>query len=458
MAEAWTWMLWLCLFGFVVFYGIRVLRDIRNLFSPPLVISFLMFGILVFRYFDYDRFTLAEFLNVDAYNMTMAYTVVCLLAFSFFYEKGILLAPRRQQAESPINQIPHGTISVYITLIAIIGFAAHLIFTSGSGGIVAFYSQPHGTGGDYNNTSAYLYALPNFLWPAMLICYVTWTSGGRRSLYLLVLLVLIIAALFTHTFLFGNRNGIIRFCIILGGAYTFIHRPSIMRSMPLLALLAFAIAAVLIVPHIRQYLYLGADRSLTEALSEYLSQQDQILVRREGGGHELFFNVAVVQSAFSTGTYDYGAQYVYPFINLFPRGLWPGKPYQTDFGVDYFALVENTLGWSAGLGSAIGGVAQTFLSFSWFGFVLWGIFGFYCGRAFGAARHAPTLMNLGWLISALLASIYWGAQSFSAVFSAWFFTIIPFYGLVFLAALHRSMQQGRIKLSRRRAVTAKTKT
>jgi hypothetical protein len=171
----------------------------------------------------------------------------------------------------------------------------------------------------------------------------------------------------------------------------------------------------------------------------------------DGAGYELFFNVGLVQAVSLSGVHTYGAQFIYPFINFVPRAWWPDKPYQIEFGGNSFDLVETYLGWYPGKGAATNAVADTFFAFSWLGCLTWGVFGYYCGRAVRPARDEPSLMNLGSLVACLLACIFWGTQSFEAVFFAWLFTIAPFYGLRILAAWHQpKLSRPSVPIARKR--------
>ncbi len=431
------WILWGCLSGFVALYAVRAVRDPVNIFSPALIVSLLVFGTLVKSYFEFDALSLAMLLDENYYIVTMIFAVLCLLVYCFCYERGLRDAVKMRRIDQAVETLPVGVITACVTLIGVVGVGAQWLVAAQAGGLVAFYSKPHGSAVDYTAMSAYLYALPNFMWSALLIGLVTWGRTRGASKYLLLVTVAIGILLLAHTYLFGNRNGVIRVCLILGGAYTFIRRPSFLRSLPIVACLVAGIAIVLVIANIRDSLHLAADKSVYEAVSTYFESVDQNggykQVNWRAGGHELFFNVAVVQAASVTGTYDFGLPYLYPFINFVPRAFWSDKPYELDFGVNYFQLVESVAGWSPGTGAAISAIGYTFLSFSWFGCLLWGVLGFYSGHAVRRAREDSSLMNLGFLVACLIGNVYWGTQGYTAIFFGWFFTVAPFYGLRLLA-------------------------
>lgn len=429
--------MWACLTLFPVYYGYRVRRGSHFLFSPPLVLSLLLWGIFVKSYFEFDEQTLAAFLDTNFYSLTLLYTVFCLTAFCVLFERASGVPGKRSSKKDIIDNLSPSIVALFVAAIAVIGLSAQFAFAERSGGLLAFYSEAHGSAGAYSTTSAYLHALPTFLWPALLMCYVFWFRGVRYRRYYLALFLLVGIALFAHTFLFGNRNGVIRFCLIIGGAYVFLVRPSLQRALPLIGLLLVAVGIVLVLPHIREHLHLGSEVGPSQALLEYLQQESKPLISPERGGHELFFNVAVIQSAAISSTYDYGAAYIYPFINFIPRFWWPDKPYEIEFGVNIFTLTQSVTGWYAGNGAAVNAVAHSFLAFSWLGWVPWLILGYWSGREFRAVADEPSLLNLGKFLSVLLGVVYWGTQSFSAFFFNWFFMIVPFYGLMLVAPMQR---------------------
>lgn len=439
-----NWLLWCALGGFVVVYGARCARDARHLFSPTLLVSTLTFGVLVKSYFEFEPVVLSVFLDQDYYFMTMCYAVLCLLAFSLMQEYGT----RKPSSESAIDiatdQLPVYQLVIYIAILGAVGFAGQMAVASLAGGFTEYYSVAHGGGADVSGMSAYIHGLPNLMWPALIIGYVTHKTRPMPPVLRLVLLIVtgvICAALFAHTFLFGNRNGIIRFCLIFGAVYAFVNRPTLTKSLPLIAGLALGGLSVSVVGEIRQNLHLGSEVSLSQALSEYIIQSKESgghrLYAENAGGHELFINVATVQATWVTGEHDYGATYIYPIINFVPRAWWPTKPYATEFSIDFFTLIPTVTGWQPSFGAAIGAVGESFLAFSWLGFIPWGLVGFFSGRYVKRCWIKPSVMSIGLLSAVLVGLVFWGTQTFAGFFMAWFFTVIPFYGLRLLAAVQR---------------------
>lgn len=434
------WLLWTILGAFVLYHGARAFRDTRSLFSPPLIVSLLVFGTLVKSYFMFDDITIDALLDHDYYLMTMVYSALCLGLYSIAFARGERACRTGGARAVRLEELPPRYLVYCVAVVAALGFGAQWIVASHAGGWIAFYSKSHGSAVDFTQISGYIHGMPTFLWAALLIGYVAlWRLRGPWRLPLLVMTVFIGCALFLHTFFFGNRNGVIRFCIFLGAPYVFIARPSFRRALPLVIALIVGVAIVQVLPHLREHLHLGAEETIAQGLASYLENLHASGGRQrldpDRAGHELFFNVGVVQAAFVSGTYDFGAQFAYIPISFIPRFLWPEKPYEVDFGVNYFDLVSEVLGWSPGAGAAICAIGFSFLAFSWLGCVLWAIMGYVSGRAVSAARREPSLWNLGNLCAWLMANIYWGTQGVTAVFAGWFFTFVPFLVLRGIARL-----------------------
>lgn len=425
---------WIALLGILVFYGLRILKDVRFVFAPPLISIMLICGILIKSWFDFDDYAIAALLNMDYYFMTLVYAILCMVMFSLAFEYAFAKTRNAPQKICFGDRIPAPIVAAYATCIAAMGLWAINYVANTAGGLLAYYSETHGAAADYTQISGYIHGLPNFLWAAMAIFYIMIIAERNQSLPVVILFAALLLLLAAHTFLFGNRNGIVRAVLFLGGTYVFARRPSLIKSAPVLVLIAFGILAVMIIPYIRQYTHLGSDVSISEALEIFAHQREKndgytYINVKDGGGHEFFFNVAAVQATWVTGTYDFGASYIYPIINFIPRSIWPGKPYEINFGVNIFDLSYFVTGWWAGEGAAISALGHSFVAFSWFGSLVWAVIGYWSGTIFGRAWAYPGFMNLGALISCFIALVFWGTQSFSAFFFAWFFTYMPFFGL-----------------------------
>lgn len=430
------------LVGFVFFYGLKGLKNQHWLFCPPMIISFLIANSLVADYYQYEPDSRMLFLDDNFYIMTLAYTALCLTLMHIGFSKGYYSSKiGTLDARNHTADISNSTVIWYVTVVAAFGYAGHFYLTSQSGGLANYYSHAHGSAGAYTAVSAYVYSLSSFLWPALLIGYVAWKKNERKkSTYLLFLVVLIGLSLLAHTLLFGNRNGIIRFVLILGIIFTFVERKKISVSPSIVILVIMSYFIVKFMPYFRENLHIGAEVGIWRALQNLLDgkaellTQGAILEQKLAGGHyfvgdELFVNVAIVQSAWESGTYDYGARYIFPILNMVPRFLWPEKPYLATFGVDHSELIFSVTGWYPGAGAAYSAVGHSFLSFSWFGCIAWLAVGFLSGRLFRNALVSPTLTRIGFLAAILIGSVYWATQAFVAFYFHTLVMALPFIGL-----------------------------
>jgi hypothetical protein len=433
-------VLWFVLTAFVVYNGLKVFKSTLYLFSPALIVSLATWGILVKSYFDFDEGTRRAFLDPDYYLIAMIYAVLCLLAFQLMFNRAQLSRNIKiTEVDRAVDYLPQSVLTVYVAAIGLIGVYANYYVASAAGGFAAYYSGAHGSAVDFTQMSAYVHALPTLVWAAMLMGYVAYVRNNKSNTMLLAITLGFAALLITHTFLFGNRNGIIRLTLFIGSAYVFIYRPSFIKALPLIALLGVAVVATLTIAYIRGDTHLGSEISLLEALNNYWERKESsggyLQVRDEAAGHEFFFNVAVIEASWRTSVYDYGAPYLFVLINFIPRQWWPSKPTEVEFGVPYFELVEQVVGWPPGEGAAPSQLGLTFLSFSWFGCLLWAAFGYACGRAFRRANLHPSIVNLGLLGSILIATVFWGTQGWNSTFFAWLMTASPFFGLKLYAKL-----------------------
>jgi len=424
--------LWLLLTVFLAYYASRIIHDPRNALSPPFVVTFILYGIFVFSWFKFDELDRAQFLDTKYYALVLLYLVLCLFSFYVGFGQGLKKSARSDPREKCLNYIPIRVKTFYVMLLAVVGFSAQLYITHRSGGIGAYYSESHGAAGDYQNISGYIHSLPLFLWPALAICIHTLQFRSNRSFELILIGVILFTALAAHTYLFGNRNGVIRATIVFFAVYLFVRRPSFSQTIPTLAVIAFLIPAVLILPEIRSHLHLGSSVSPIDATLDYFSELQQNNFKREvvadQTGEELFFNVAVVKGSMQQNIHDYGAGYIYPILNFVPRGLWNQKPTASEFGVSTFDLARDVIGYVK-TGPASNAVAHSYVAFSWFGCIVWAILGYASGTIFSRAMRYPDLMNIGSMIALLIALVFWCTQNFTAFFNAWFFTFMPFWGL-----------------------------
>lgn len=427
------WLLWGGLIAVVAYYGLRATTDTRYIFAPPLILGIVVAYIYIKSYFDFDELARATLMDVDYYVTALVFTLLSLVAFAVFFELGVRSSHHRPRGSRSVDAWSSNAIGLYVVIVAVIGIGAQVAVASYSGGLTEFYSKSHGSAAKYDEISAYLYALPYFLWTALIVGTATLFKRGFRSALLIGATAIVFAALAANTFLFGNRDGIIRIGLTLGGAYVFVFRPSLLRSFPMIGTMVAAVIAISVVGQLRGNLHLGAETGVAAGLAEQMADPNRAKYGMGETGHELVFNVAVIQAVSKAGVYSFGASYIFPFINFVPRAWWPSKPLSTDFGVNPFDLVQTVLGWRPIGGAAINSITETFVAFSWFGCLVTGVFAFACGRVFAKAHRDPTIMNIAMLVAAQVACVYWASQSFPAVFFQWLYTVVPLFGLAFVA-------------------------
>jgi hypothetical protein len=426
-------ILWAAFLVVFVSYLARIRRDPVYLFAAPAILTFLMSYVFIGRYFEVSVTERNLFLSPDYYAITLLYALVCLLGFCFFHEDG---GNRIKQAkpEVELTEEVFRFRRNYALALSAVGIGGLLVFLRLSGGVMAFYSSAHGSGGAWTTTSAYIHSLPSFLWPAMLMFYSLWEHSGRKAKSALYPLLFLLVILTTHTYLMGNRNGVIRLALFLGGAYFFIRRPKGKEFTAMASVFALCFLIVMLLPHIRSSTHLGAETSVSEAFMEYMSKKkpSSRAGMKMATGDELFYNVAVVQGVSKQGEVGFGAQYVYVLINFIPRFVWADKPYRADFGLSGKKVAQQAVGWRVRNGAAINAVGHSFLEFWWFGCIAWAVLGYFCGRAFKSAQLNPSLHNIGLFLALDLSIVYWATQSFTAFFVGWFFVAAPFLGLRYL--------------------------
>ena len=420
---------------------LKSINDYKYLFSPVAIVSYSIVNTFVKDYYEFPEYVKDFFLDEYYYKLTVIYAIICIISMEYFFSKSVSkynkILKNRSSNLITIDAdqtIPRHVLTTYVTLLAVIGLGAQYLVALYSGGLISFYSSAHGSAGQWDKISAYLYSLPNFLWPALLISYVT-LKKGRGGRFLMFLSILIASFLAVHTFLFGNRNGVIKFVLLFVSAYAFLERPNIKKVIPILVFAALGVALVEILPQIRQHLHLGSDMTFWEAVQEYLTKgrTELRVYRNQHIGHELFVTVAIVQSSIITGVHDYGMKYIFPLINFVPRALWPDKPTVIDFGVDIWNLIYEGTGWYPSLGAAYGAVGHSFLAFSWFGVIAWMMIGHQAGKLFAKAAQNPNIFNLGYFFAILVACVYWSVQAFMAFFFQWLFMALPIWALKILA-------------------------
>ncbi len=404
----------------------RFLADPRELFSPKTVVSGGFVGLYVASYYFVSSDDREAFMTVDGYFNLLLLAALAEYAFWIGFTLG-------NGTETPRSRPFHGqTARCYALALIGIGFVAQTAFIVKSGGFAAFYGAPHGAGGAWASTSAYLYSLSGFMFVAMCLLWAMLVRAGLRGLLArMAFLAALIYSAFT-AFAFGNRGDTIRLFLLLALPPLFLAGRMRVRRGTILLATAVTMTAVLLFPYLRGALYLGAEKSLVQAVGDLLVDEAVSPGRSKVSGQELFYAAAVVEAASEQEGYDFGYAWIYPFINLIPRAWWPDKPYHSDWSINRRQLVQQYAGWTVAGGAATTGIADAFLDFSWFSIVVWLIFGWWGGVIWRRATTTNCAIDVACLWAFLVMAVYFVTQGYDAAWHAWLFCMVPIWFLNFL--------------------------
>jgi hypothetical protein len=428
----------------------RFLVNPRELFSPKTVVAGGFVGLYVASYYFVDGHDRDAFLTVDGY---LSLLLVAVLACYAFWTGFILGRGARAPRERPC----HGqTVRWYAIALIGIGFVSQAAFIAKSGGFGAFYGAPHGAGGVWAGTSAYLYALSGLMFPAMcLLCAIFVREGVPGLLAPLTFLAALAYGAF-QAFAFGNRGDTIRLFLMLLLPPLFLAGRLHVRRRSVLLATTVALTAVLLFPHLREALHPGAEKSLVQVVSEVFVDDAISLGHSKVTGHELFYAAAVVEAASEQQTHDYGFAWIYPFINLVPRAWWPDKPYAADWSINQPGLVRLHAGWIVADGAASTGIADTFLGFSWLSLVVWLAFGWWGGVTWARATTTNSVTDVAYLWAFLVIAVYFVTQGYHAAWHACLYYMIPIWFLSFLVPTMAGRPEvGQVTFASARAHTAR---
>jgi hypothetical protein len=187
----------------------RFLIDPRELFSPKTVVASGFVGLYVATYYVVDSHDRDAFLTVDGYLGLLLLAVFGCYAFWAGFILGSGAATPRQD---PVHE---PTICWYAIALIGTGFVTQAAFIAKSGGFLAFYGAPHGAGGAWADTSAYLYAASGFMFPAMcLLCAMVVRDGLTGWLPRIAFIAALLYSAF-QAFVFGNRGDTLRLFLLL---------------------------------------------------------------------------------------------------------------------------------------------------------------------------------------------------------------------------------------------------
>ena len=421
---------WLFLVLVAVLYGLLALWRPVQMLAAPLLVAVGMIAVGICGLLGEPAWAVARFMRPDHYDLYLLLSILDTAAFVLGFE-ALRHLPLRARGEA--RDPPRRLLRLWAVVVVAAGFLAQTVFVLRSGGFAAFYASQHGTAGAWEETSAYLYLLPLALFPALYLLLADrrhrpgHAAPQGRIAGLLALLVL--AFLLFQGIVFGNRADMIRLALIFAALLLLLREPghADLLKAGLLALLG--IAAVAVLPLLRDALHLGAEVGMAEALANATEIHPDVT------GNTLYFAAAIVGVADARGVTDGGFAWLYPFVGMIPRALWPEKPYGAEWSINYEALLAPFVDWELAPGSAPTGIADAFLRFGWFSPLAWLVLGTIGGRLWRRTLERRTILAVGGLIGYLLALVYVVLQDFPAAFYQWLFFVAPLGGLALLERL-----------------------
>lgn len=419
----WQYLFWVIIGSPFVYYSIHAVRKPIRLFAPPLIASFGFVGVYVLNYVSKPRWVVDRFLALDGYRTLLILAVICLYAFVIGYELGFRQAQTRKPRLSSQKLV-----EVWSLVLLAVAFSGLAVFVVESGGLVAFFGAIHGTGGAWDETSAYLYNLPLFMFPGVYLLLAQWSQTRRLSVVGRIALAATLAYIVFQAVVFGNRGDTIRFCLMIGLGVLGFRRSSRMTSLAIMLVAGACVVAVLIFPYVRDALHLGATREIKESLENAL---DSDSINADVSGDELFYAAGVIVAVEKFGFYTYGLGWLIPILNFVPRAVWPGKHnfFAACCSFDVIGAVQRVAGYEVAGGSAYTGLVDGFIQWWWFSPFIWMLFGFWGGRWFRRLVDAPDVFIVGYVFAFDTALVYWVTQDFRAAFYPLLFIAVPIWVL-----------------------------
>jgi len=412
------YLLWVLLTIPVVGQLRRIWKDPREVLSPLAVVTMGFFFLYVVAYFALDARSKAELLSNDGYLLVL--TLAC-ASWLFFYI-GYRLASVPSRARFPALDLQRTEVIAFLYIVtAGLGWA---VFLDRSGGFAAYYGSPHGAAGAWAETSAYIYTLRMLFFPALYLL-IALHLQAKPSPIGTVLMAGVACFLLADAWWQGSRGTWIRLLVVALVATILLDLTRKVLRKRALIIPPIVVALIVLTPYIRSAMHLGAERSVLTAVEEVLGEVNPLAGSAPGEGNELVYASALVSSAATTNTLDYGYQWIYPVIAFVPRFWWPDKPLSPDWSIDYRELVFSRQGWLVAPGAAPTGLADAFLRFSWFSPLVWLFLGLWGAPLWSTSKTGQHPADVGYLCAYHIGLVYMITQSFEAAFYGWAFFVGP---------------------------------
>jgi hypothetical protein len=411
--------LWFCILLPLGWYAVRALRRPTELVAPPLLACLALAGMFVFNYMTKPAWLVERFLRADDYSLLLSLASLCLAAFLLGYEA----ARRRPLHWRAEPTIPVTRLQLWCVTLVIAGFAGLTVFVRRSGGIHAFYGSVHGAAGAWEDTTAYIYYLPQLMLPAACLLLAHRMQSSRLPLLGWSTVGGVLGYFLFQGFVFGNRLDITRLFLVLITPWILLRPPSPVRLVGACLLGALALGTILVLPHLRQATHLNAEVELGEALSR---AKESDAYHSNISGDELFYAAGLVAGLERTGTREWGLRWLFAFVNFVPRFAWPEK--HAFFGsrlVQIGDLAGRSAGYEVASGAASGGIADGFLQFGWLSPLVWVTLGAVGARVWLRATVASGPLATCYLVAYLIGMTIWLTQGFYNAFQFWLFFAAP---------------------------------
>ncbi|OOY25883.1 hypothetical protein BMI91_05710 [Thioclava sediminum] len=368
------------------------------------------------------------FITPEGYEMVLILSLAFVVLFGLGEWIGYTAGYRNPV---PVNTVTHRQSWVQLAIVLFfIGLAGQVIFVQSSGGFGAFYGSAHGSGANFS--SAYIYRLFHSSFTAAVILLIFYLRGATLSRKAKAVLVLALIALAFDLVTQGKRGGVIRFALLVAVPLIGLEALTPKRLVLLFGGVLAALAFLVVLPYIRFALNLSNIAELGTAFSELSAKMNNYTdgdTLRTGGKYAVFATL-VVQGALEATDHNFGSRWLFPFINLIPRAIWPDKPLRYDFGIDFYDVTNSTSNVLIPKGSYPGGIPESFTEWSWAVLVVWFIMGLVFGWVRGHAVAKKTMMALVVYYAVSVSFVQFMLQdTIQAIFS-FIFLVGPFLVLV----------------------------
>jgi hypothetical protein len=220
------------------------------------------------------------------------------------------------------------TAVAYAMLLALVAIGLYAIFLSQSGGLHVLGEFVEGRSARqdsyFRDSSAYLYAAPQLLWPASLLLFAVGISDSRRDLVALSALLLLPLAVFAS----GQGSRIVLLPLLLSPAvYLYLARNR--RPSPLVLAVAAYLVLTLGIAYFRETRTATVDVSRVAELERAVIhpgyELDQLV--RHGTDNDMFESLAVELRIVPEHLPASPPDFVYrTLVKPIPSTLWAGKP------------------------------------------------------------------------------------------------------------------------------------